>query len=84
MMAAVTAKYIARGEARAVQGLLDQVAGIVEDLERLHELRGETAPDRVYPVREDQAARLLALCGRVQFLGVPGDARAQVEAILAL
>jgi hypothetical protein len=84
MMAAVTAKYIARGNARPVQGLLDQVAHVVEDLERLHEIRGEPISERLYVTQGEQTERLLALCDRVQFLGVPGDARDQVEEILHL
>lgn len=84
MMAAVTAKYILRGRARTVQGLLYQVAKVVEDLERLHEIRGETTPEMLYVTQGEQSERLLALCDRVQFLGVPGSARAQVEEILSL
>lgn len=84
MMAAVTAKYIVRGRARPVQALLDQVAGVVEDLERLHEIRGEAISERLYVTQKEQAERLLALCDRVQFLGVPGEPRAQIEEILSL
>ena len=84
MMAAVTAKYILRGRSRTVQGLLHQVAQVVGDLERLHEIRGESIPDLLYVTQGEQAERLLALCDRVQFLGVPGSARAQVEEILRL
>ncbi len=84
MMAAVTAKYIVRGQGRPVQALLDQVTGVVEDLERLHEIRGDAIPDRLYVTQQEQSERLLELCERVQFLGAPGDARAQVVEILSL
>lgn len=84
MMAAVTAKYILRERARTVQELLAQVTRVVEDLERLHEIRGEQVSERLYITQAEQSERLMALCDRVQFLGVQGNARAQVEEILRL
>jgi hypothetical protein len=84
MMAAVTAKYIVRGDAAAAQVMLTSTAQVVEEAERLLERDADEASQKLYVTRQSQTARLLQLCERLEALGLPRAPRAQVEMILNL
>jgi hypothetical protein len=84
MMAAVVAKYLARGAADAAHQVLPLLSGAAADLEQL--LDREPRPDEAGNLRTvvEQKTHLLALCERVESLGLPAVPRAQVEAIMNL
>jgi hypothetical protein len=90
MMAAVTAKYIVRGNVKRTQELLAFVETIVGEIEKLAERPAANTSPEFLPNQQGQTTHLLLLCDRVEEISRPPEdnplqtPRREVEAILNL